>query len=301
VAAKQSADDRGRGLQRVLVTGGSSGIGLATAQRFAGGGADVALLARRGAGLETACASMSSSPGSRRALEADVTDREALRRQVGAAVAALGGLDLAVVNVGASTYGRFRDTSPEDFDRVVAVTFRSAVDTVREVLPWLEEAAGSLVVVGSLAGALPLPRMAAYTASKHALRGFVETLRVELAAERSRVTVSLVEPGPVDTPFWRNVASSDGLLPPSFRAAYRPQTVAAAVERSARRGSARTTVGRAWAPVPLLHRSLRPLSERALAALLRLFERRGKRGPGRASIWKPSGEGELTYGLREGR
>ena len=279
--------------QRILITGGSSGIGLAAALRFARGGARVAVLARNEAGLEAARRQTAAAGSPCLAFPVDVTDRDALRGAVAQAVAALGGLDVAVVNVGASTYGRFRDTPPRDFDRVLDVSFRSVVDTVRAVLPHLEATAGSLVVVGSLASEVPLPRMSAYTAAKHAVRGFVEVLEIELRSQGSKVTISLIEPGPVDTPFWHNVASEDGLMPPPVRRIHRPERVAAAIERSVERGAARVTVGRAWALSRLAYRLVRPLSVRLIARLLALAERRAERGPGRAAIWNPSGEGRL--------
>lgn len=280
------------GEKRVLITGGSSGIGLASARRFAAGGAQVAVLARNELGLEEARAQTAGEGRECLSFSVDVTDREALERAVGQAASALGGLDVAVVNVGASTYGRFRDTPPRDFDRVLDVTFRGAVDTTRAVLPHLEASGGSLIVVGSLASEVPMPRMSAYTAAKHAVRGFAEALRIELRTQRSSVSVSLVEPGPVDTPFWHNVASEDGLLPPAFRRVHPPERVAAAIER-AERQAGDATVGRIWTVARLGMRLARPLSRRLIARVIVLAERRAERGPGRVAIWNPSGEGRL--------
>lgn len=279
--------------QRVLITGGTSGIGLASARRFADHGASVAVLARNAAGLDAARRQTAEVGSECLIFQVDVTDRDRLTDAVGRAAIALGGLDVVVANVGASTYGRFRDTPARDFDRCVKVTFGSVVDTTRAALPHLEASSGSLVVVGSLASEIPLPRMSAYTASKHAVRGFVETLEIELRAQGSPVGVALVEPGPVDTPFWHNIASEDGLLPPAVRPIHRPDRVAAAVERCVERRSHRVTVGRALALSRLGYRFARPLSQRLLARLLLLAERHAKRGPGRAAIWNPGGEGRL--------
>jgi len=287
--------------RRVLITGGSSGIGLASACRFAAGGAKVAILARNPAGLEAARRQTAAAGSECLAFSVDVTDREELGRAVERAAATLGGLDVAVANVGASTYGRFRDTPAEDFDRVVDVSFRGVVDTVRAALPHLEASGGSLVVIGSMASELPLPRMSAYTASKHAVRGFVDTLRIELEAQESSVSLSLVEPGPVDTPFWGNVASEDGLLPPGIPLPYGPDEVAITIEGAIARRAARSTVGGAWVLAGLARRTVRPLGDRALARLMLVAERKGKHGAGHAAIWNPSGTGERRHGMRKRR
>jgi NAD(P)-dependent dehydrogenase (short-subunit alcohol dehydrogenase family) len=281
----------------VLITGGSSGIGLATAVRLARGGARVAVFARNEEGLVAARERTRAEGQECEAFAVDVTDRVALERAVAAAAETLGGLDLVVVNVGAATYGRFSETPPKDFDRVVEVTFRGAVDTIRLSLPHLERSGGALVVVGSVAGELPLPLMSAYTAAKHALRGFVDALRVELRMQGSPVTVTAVEPGPVDTPFWVNVATERGRLPPGLPLSYSPEEVAREIERSADRRVTRATVGGAWVVIRLGYRLLRPLGERVLARLARLAERRGRQGEGRAAIHRPSGRGELQVGL----
>jgi NAD(P)-dependent dehydrogenase (short-subunit alcohol dehydrogenase family) len=287
--------------QRFLITGGNSGIGLATACRLAGRGARVAVLARNREGLDAAARQTAEAGRECLAYAVDITDAEALRKGVGEAVEALGGLDVAVANAGTSTYGRFRDTRAEDFDRVVELTFGGVVDTVRAVLPHLESSGGSLVVVGSLASALPLPRMSAYTAAKHAVRGFVDTLRIELAAEGSPVSVSLVEPGPVDTPFWRNVASADGRLPPGLPLSYKPEEIAIAIEDAAARRRPRTAVGGAWWTAAAVRRLARPAVDAAISRLMLVAERRGEQGPGRAAIWNPSGTGEQRLGLKARR
>jgi short-subunit dehydrogenase len=283
-------------ISRVLITGGNSGIGLATTLRFARRGARVAVLARGEVGLAAVREQTRAVGAECETFAVDVSDRTALEQEVDAAVEALGGLDLAIVNAGASTYGRFVETSAEDFDRVVAVTFTGAVNTVRAVLPHLARSCGSLVVVGSVAADVPLPLMSAYTGAKHALKGFVEALRIELRAGRSPVGVSLVEPGPIDTPFWLNVATQAGRLPPRIPLVYGAEEVAIAIEHCASRRPARIAVGGGWAAARLAYRALRPLVQPLMARGTRGFERIGREGSGRAAIWNPSGTGEQRAG-----
>lgn len=101
----------------------------------------------------------------------------------------------------------------EAFDRVTRVTYGGAVDAVRAALPHLERSRGVVVAVGSVNSKAPLPTFTGYSSSKYALRGFLLGLRLELQAEKAPVAVTIVHPGAVDTPLWRQVTSTSGFLP----------------------------------------------------------------------------------------
>lgn len=283
---------------RVLVTGASSGIGMATAIEFGRDGASVALLARSRDGLDRAAEAVREAGGTAVVSPADVTDRIALEAAVERAAAELGGLDVAVVNAAAAAYGAFTETAADDFERTLAVTLGGAVDTIRLVLPHLEDSGGSLIVVGSVADTLPLPLLSAYTAAKHGLRGFTDALQIELRSQGSEVSVALVSPGPVDTPFWDNVATQEGRLPPRIPGAYPPEDVARAVLRCVRRRrSGGITVGGAMVAIGVLHSLLNPLSERILAGFAAWARTAGEPGPGARAIDRAAGTGELHTGL----
>lgn len=282
---------------RVLITGGTSGIGLATALRFAQRGATVAVVARNEPGLTKTRRAIEKAGGRPVTIRADVTDRERLERGVKRAVGAMGGLDVAISNVGAAAYGPFVDTSPEDFDRTLDVTFRGSVNTIRAVLPHLEGSSGTLIAIGSAAVDFPLPLMSAYTAAKHALRGFLDALRIELRSQGSSICVTLVEPGPVDTPFWNVVASENGRLPPKIPLPYAAGEVARAIERSVARPAPRVAVGGLTRLLQTAHRIARPVSDRVLAQIANYARNAGEPRPGAAAIWNPSGNGELGGGL----
>lgn len=215
--------------RRVLVTGGSSGIGLTIAQQLGRRGARVVLLARGRDGLEDAAAHV---PGCAGVVAADVTDAGETDAALAEAAKLLGGLDVVVANAGAGTYGPFVASAPDDYGRTVATTLLGVLNTAHASIPLLEPTHGALVVVGSVAGRLPTPWLAAYTAAKHGVRGFVRSLRCELRAMRSPVSVTLVAPGPVNTPFWRRARTPDCRLPPELRGAYPPEDVATEVLRA---------------------------------------------------------------------
>ena len=275
---------------RVLITGASSGIGSEVARRLARRGDDVALVARGREGLEKTATAIRDEGGFAIVETADVTDREQIERAVDAAAQQLGGLDAVVVNAGAAAYGLFRDMPAEDAERTFEVTFTGAMNTIRAALPHLEATGGTIVATGSVAGKYPQPLLATYSAAKHALRGFMESLRLELRATGSRVRTGLVHPGPVDTPFWVNVAPADR-MPPDFppQAVYSPEQIARAIVRAIDKPRPEHVVGLAMKAVALVPR---PIRDFAMTHIVRTaLKNPGDDDPGRA-IWEPAGTGD---------
>lgn len=284
--------------RRALVTGASSGIGAATAQLLAREGADVALLARGEIGLRRV-AERIEREGARAVLApADVGDRAALETAVAQATDAMGGgLDIVVISAAVGAFGRFDEIPPEDFDRCVQVTLGGAVDTIRAVLPELERSGGRLVVIGSAVDAIELPLLTPYVAAKHALHGFLESLRAELRAAGSGVTVTEVRPGAVDTPFWQHVTNRFGLVPPQIPplTTYTATTIARAAVACVIAPRRTITVGGSTVLLQLAARHARPLVERAFALGARVGRAAAKRGgtEARDALWEPSGDGTL--------
>ncbi len=177
-----------------LVTGGASGIGLATARMLAGRGADVAVLDRDAADSGHGLVSMI----------ADVTDDEAVRRAVDQAAAALGGLDILVNNAGIGAIGTVADNPDAEWHRVLDVNVVGMARSSRAALPHLRRAAvsrGQAAIVNtcSIAGIAGLPQRALYSASK----GAVYALTLAMAADHigENIRVNCVTPGTADTPW----------------------------------------------------------------------------------------------------
>jgi NAD(P)-dependent dehydrogenase (short-subunit alcohol dehydrogenase family)/uncharacterized protein YndB with AHSA1/START domain len=298
---------------RVLITGGSSGIGLATAGALAAAGAHVALLARNEVGLAEArrrvrerLGGLGGDPealgddgGGRPAAEpfvfsADIRDRDALTAAVDEAAEALGGLDAVVAGAASIAFGPFVETDAEDFDATVETILLGTANTIRAALPHLERSRGALVVIGSVGARLPLPALPAYSAAKHGVAGLVDALRIELAESRTPVSVSLVNPGPVDTPLWSHLQSDTGLLPLVPPTRYTAATVAEAIVATIRRPREEVTVGGAASLQVASWRALRGLAGASLVVLDRLFEA----GEDREAEPRP---GALETGRGEGR
>jgi NAD(P)-dependent dehydrogenase (short-subunit alcohol dehydrogenase family) len=140
-------------------------------------------------------------------------------------------------------FGDFRDVTPEDFDRTIATTFTGAVDLIRAAMPHLERTHGTIVVTGSIMATVPLPTFTAYAASKHALRGFVNTLRIELRRTKSPVSISLVHPGAVDTPLWDHLSSAGRYRARNPPDLYSPDVIARALVACAVHPRPEFTVG----------------------------------------------------------
>jgi NAD(P)-dependent dehydrogenase (short-subunit alcohol dehydrogenase family)/uncharacterized protein YndB with AHSA1/START domain len=284
--------------RKVLITGGSSGIGLASAERLASEGARVTLLARGEQGLRAAEERLrAGGAGEVWTVAADVADRDALATAVASASSKMGGLDLLVCSAAAIAFGRFAEVSPEDFDATIETVFGGTVEAIRLTLPELERNGGSIVVIGSIAGRMPLPTLSAYTAAKHAVVGFVEALRIELAEGGSPVAVSLVQPGPIDTPLWSNLESASGLLPPVPPDLYSPGEVAEAVVAAVRRPRSETIVGGLATLQVAAYENLRRPTEWALKWLARLALGSGDRPAGEGALRRPSGAGRIEGGF----
>jgi NAD(P)-dependent dehydrogenase (short-subunit alcohol dehydrogenase family) len=267
--------------QTALVTGASSGIGAATARLLMDEGADVIGLARSEAGLRAA--------GVGRRVVVDVTDREALERAVPDE------LDIAVVATAAGAFGRFDEMPPEDFDRCVEVTFGGSVNTIRAVLPRMRPG-GRVIVLGSAADSVPLPLMSPYVAAKHALDGFLQSLRTELGDE---IELCVVRPGAVDSPFWRHLSNPAGLTPPQLPPllAYSAETVARAVVACALRARWSVTVGGSTLVLQAVNTVARPVTERALSLVGRLSRAAAAPDPAPNALWEGSGDGTVSGGL----
>lgn len=275
---------------------------MATAVAFARAGADVALLARNREGLEVAARAAAIHGRATHVIPADVSDRPALEAAVAQAVAALGGLDVLVSNHAGMVFGNFTDVEPADFDRTLDVTFTGAVNAIRAALPNLERTAGTIVVTGSIMTTVPLPTFSSYTAAKHALRGFVNTLRIELRTQGSPVTISMMHPGAVDTPLWDHVSSASDRRARNPPDLYSPEVMARAIVALAARPRAEFTVGGEGLGLQLAYAHARPVMDRVLALVSRFYSSSSDPAQPEGLVRARGGVGEgIAAGGRHGR
>ncbi|HWE04329.1 MAG TPA: SDR family oxidoreductase [Tepidisphaeraceae bacterium] len=188
--------------QVIVITGASSGIGLATAEAAAKRGAKVVLTARSGHTLDQIVTRLNAAGGETMAVTADVSDRAQVQQVAEAAVGRFGRIDTWVNNAGLSIYGRLDKVSDEDSRRLFDTNFWGIVNGSLVALPYLLRQGGALINVGSEVSEAVVPLQGMYSASKHAVKGFTDALRIEVEhVDQSPISVTLIQPTAVNTPF----------------------------------------------------------------------------------------------------
>ena len=216
--------------QTIVITGASSGIGLATARLAVERGARVVLVSRNEDDLRKIVQDLRGRGGRAEYAVADVADKEALEAAAGKAREAFGGFDSWVNDAGISAYGELERTPIEDQRRIFETNYWGVVHGSLIAVRELKAHGGTLVNVGSVLSDRAVSLQGTYSATKHAVRGFTDALRVELEASGAPINVTLIKPSGIDTPFQehaRNLLDTPGnKVPPP---AYEPRLVARAI------------------------------------------------------------------------
>ena len=204
----------------VFITGASSGIGRATAERLGGMGCKIALASRNQDALAETARNIEARGGQALVVPTDVTQSQAVEQAIAATVARFGRLDIAIASAGLSLRAYFERTCLDALERVMRVNFFGALYVTHFALPHVIQSKGSLVALSSLTGKRGIPSYALYGASKFAIQGLYEALRLEV--RRHGVHIGVVSPAFVATPLRENVLAGDGKPwpeppPPPFR------------------------------------------------------------------------------------
>jgi short-subunit dehydrogenase len=219
--------------QVMVITGASSGIGLATALMAAQHGARVVLAARNGEILQDIAEQIRAEGGEATWAEIDVTQSSDLERLARTALETFGTIDTWVNNAGVSIIGRMEQVSEADHRQLFEINFWGAVNGSMVAARHLRQKGGALINVGSVASERSFPLQGMYSATKHALKGFTEAFRMELEEEGAPISVSLIKPTAIATPFMehvKNYTEHEYQLPPPL---YAPEEVAKAILEAA--------------------------------------------------------------------
>ena len=230
--------------QVVVITGASSGIGLATAKAAGARGATVVLAARTRSALAQAVDEINQAgPGHASFVEADV-GRHAEHEKIAAhALDRHGRIDTWINNAGVLLFGKLEELSEADMRQLFETNFWGTVHGSIVAAQHLRRSGGALINVGSVESDRALPMHGIYAASKHALKAFTEALRMELEEEGAPISVTLVKPGTIGTPLPQHAKSYVGKEPFFPPPIYAPEEVAASILMAAEQPMRETYVG----------------------------------------------------------
>lgn len=289
--------------QTIVITGASSGIGLATAQLAARRGARVVLVSRDPEDIEAAADLVRAEGGGEvLTVVADVADRAGVEYVAQQTEKRFGGFDTWINNAGVSIYGRITDTPPEDARQLFETNYWGVVNGSLVAVERLRHRGGALINVGSVNSDRAIPLQGHYAASKHAVKGFTDALRMELEKDEVPISVTLVKPSATDTPFPEHAANYMGReaqLPPP---PYDPEVVARAILEAAERPTRDVTVGAKDGLLALLGQAFPRLSDRLMEATMFSQQQTDEPAPPHeGTVYEPTQDGPNVRGRRYDR
>lgn len=273
--------------QAIVVTGATSGIGLAVARRAARAGACVFLIARGESDLKTLCEELQGTGARVAWAVADVADYDALAAAAEKCRRLFGGFDTWINNAGVTIFGPIRETTLEDQRRLFETNYWGVVNGSLVAVEHLRERpdGGAIINVGSILSDAPVPVQGVYSASKHAVKGFTNALRMELMREQAPITVSLVKPAAIDTPYSRHARNLTGQAMQNPQPVYATHVVADTILYCASHPIREITVGGGGRLIASFYAALpgvaEPLFARFAPSLMR----------DRRSAWEPYDDG----------
>lgn len=228
----------------VVITGGSAGVGRATAIRFGKQGAAVAILARGESGLAGAVKDVESVGGTALAIAVDVADAAQVEAAAARIEAELGPIDIWINNAMATVFSRFIDTTPEEFRRATEVTYLGTVHgTLAALKRMRQRGRGTIIQVGSGLAYCAIPLQSAYCGAKFAVRGFTDAVRTELLHERVPIHIGMVQLPAFNTPQFDWGRNRMTYRPQPVPPVFQPELAAAAIEGCARQRRRELWVG----------------------------------------------------------
>lgn len=267
--------------QVVVVFGASTGIGRITALEACRRGARVMAVARGEQGLSS-LADEAGAPDRFAIKVADAADAQQVQAVADAVIARFGRLDTWAHVAGVGQHARFEDMPLEEFRQVIEIDLLGPVYAAKAALPHLRQAGGgAFIVVSSIIAKRSFPLVSSYSAAKHGVNGFLESLRVELQHDEIPVSVTEIQPATIDTPFFEHARTRLGVRPSGPPPVYPPERVAEAILHAAEHPAREVVVGGAGKAQLLLQR-ISPAAVDAFTRLagFRLQKSSEPKGPG---------------------
>lgn len=287
--------------QVIVITGASSGIGLVTAKRAAAQGAKVVLVARNEASLRSAVEAITENGGDAIFAVADVGDIKAVRAAAAAAKSRYGRIDTWVNNAGTAIYGKLIETPLDEHEQLFRTNYFGAVHGALTAVEHLRTNGGAIITVGSIASDIASPILSAYAASKHAVKGFIDALRMELTADGLPIAITLIKPSGIDTPIAQHAANhvdGEALIPPVV---YDPDLVATAILDAAQHVRRDVTVGGMGRLQVLLGTHFPGILDRLAGAMTPMLSDTSRPATKSTTMFKPVQPGHERSGVQPGR
>lgn len=281
--------------QVIVIVGASSGIGLVTAETAARQGARVLLVARSEDALATIVRRITQEGGTADYKVADVGDPAQARAAAAHAVQRFGRIDTWVNSAGSVIYAHLADTPDDEHAQLFRTNYFGVVHGCRAAIPHLGSG-GALITLGSIGSDMPTPVMGAYAASKHAVKAYVETLRMELREQGKPISVTLVKPSGIDTPIGQhgmNPMEGEGQIPPPI---YDPQLVADAILHVATHPLREITIGGLGRAQALFAQHFPGIYEKLAPLAAKGFTDPTREQPGPPNLWDGAQAGRARSG-----
>ncbi len=286
--------------QVIVITGASSGIGLATALAAAEAGARVVLAARNAQALEEIAGRIAGQGGTAVPVAADVSRREDVERIARTAVERFGGFDTWVNDAGLGIFGRLEDVNEEDSRQLFDINFWGTVYGSLIAVKHLKQRGGAIINLGSVASDMAFPLQGMYSTSKHAVKGFTDALRRELEDQDAPVSVTLVKPAAVGTPFAenaKNYMAQEPQLPPPI---YEAEDVAKAILYAAVHPRRELHVGGAGKLISAAAKLMPGVVDKASRRIIAMQKQNRPAQPRQDSLWSPGTHGGEVRGDTQG-
>jgi NAD(P)-dependent dehydrogenase (short-subunit alcohol dehydrogenase family) len=254
--------------QVVAIVGASSGIGRETALQFAKRNAKVVVSARTESGLASLVAEIKASGGDAIAIPADVAEFEQVKSIADKTIEHYGRLDTWVHAAGTAIISPFEQVTPEEFKRVIDVNLMGAVYGAMVAMPYLRQTGrGAFIAVSSVEARRSMPLQTSYSASKHGMEGFLDSLRSELKHEGFPISITNIMPSVINTPFYNKARTKLGVMPTGVPPYYQPSLVAEAILHTAENPTRDLIVGDVGRIIDFLQKIAPDLTDTLVGAI----------------------------------